>query len=451
MHIKIIGWFAVIGLFFVMSELHAQTIEISKTFTEVSNSSVIAAYSSEFSTEIKEYGDEETGDFKFVVIRMNLEGDVAEAKKYVTLNCPTQRLEKTYKEKSNQMLFLFPYEAKTIFVDCGDGCERKVLISGKQLGSNTVYETTVKYTAKLSSDVNKNYKLIPVIYDKNAGEEVSFREHGDESIGFFPLSTDEIELEMGKVFDFKFSKKDKLYKDSIIAYKIDRNVSVIHFPHLSIVNANSEDLTVTDCQGYVYPVVKIGKQYWISENMQCTKYDTQSEKAGIVLQASKGYIDGRHSAGYNELSNSKRARLGLLYNWSAAMGYSENETKQQNGKYIGKRQGICPNGWHIPSRSEYVELVNSCGGEEVAGQHLTSSIGWYEDVGSGDNKCGFSALPSGYSNGDEVNGVGYLCYLWTCDASDEDLTFIRIIDPLETIEGTELSKDNLVGVRCVMD
>lgn len=35
-------------------------------------------------------------------------------------------------------------------------------------------------------------------------------------------------------------------------------------------------MTVTDCQGSTYPIVQIGEQYWMAENLRCTQYDTES-------------------------------------------------------------------------------------------------------------------------------------------------------------------------------
>lgn len=94
--------------------------------------------------------------------------------------------------------------------------------------------------------------------------------------------------------------------------------------------------SVTDCQGHTYRVVRIGEQCWMAENMRCDKYDTESEAAGKTISVSEyAYydpyfypsncqdskcIDRTCTVSYN--INDK---LGLLYNWAAAVGASERE------------------------------------------------------------------------------------------------------------------------------
>ncbi|MCQ2360614.1 MAG: hypothetical protein MJ009_03925 [Paludibacteraceae bacterium] len=207
----------------------AQSVEVVEQFKEVQNSSVIAAYSSEFASEIREYGDTETGDFKFVVIRMNLEGDAAEAKHRVTLYCPTQKLVKTYKERPNQMLFLFPYEAKTIYVECGDGCEKKLLADGKRLKYNTVYEATVKYIP--SDKVLQSNTSVFINYNKKT-DAIKYRIHENEeqNFSYTDVKTDSLKLRLYTTYQFVFSRMG--FADTIISYNIDENVKSIEFPKL---------------------------------------------------------------------------------------------------------------------------------------------------------------------------------------------------------------------------
>ncbi len=237
-------------------------------------------------------------------------------------------------------------------------------------------------------------------------------------------------------------------------------------------SVNAQNLTVTDCQGHKYPVVKIGEQYWMAENLQCTKYDTQSEMAGQMLQTSSNcssapcYIDSRYAnTEYSgNLTNEQRKYLGLLYNWVAAMGYTVSQAKSQTGSYNGRRQGICPNGWHLPSRADWNTLANSLGGVPKTdsngnvdypkvGAKLKSRSGWHNG-GNGTDDYGFSGLPAGFALGISVVGsVGEWGDFWSSDAKSSGIAYIRGLE-----YGESDLKENVIGyrssarsVRCLRD
>lgn len=129
--------------------------------------------------------------------------------------------------------------------------------------------------------------------------------------------------------------------------------------------------TVTDICGNTYSTVTIGNQVWMAENLESTKYDTESERAGEVIPESDGsgsgympfYVDSRIREKWTDkgtfaedITDEQIQKFGLLYNWAAAMGYAAEESWKQVGMYDGDRQGICPNGWHLPSQVEWDEL-----------------------------------------------------------------------------------------------
>ena len=69
-------------------------------------------------------------------------------------------------------------------------------------------------------------------------------------------------------------------------------------------------------------------------------------------------------------------------------------------------RGVCPEGWHLPSTTEFETLFTAVGGVQDedyayrwngAGTVLKSTGGWYND-GNGTDAFGFSALPAGYRN-----------------------------------------------------
>ena len=66
-------------------------------------------------------------------------------------------------------------------------------------------------------------------------------------------------------------------------------------------------------------------------------------------------------------------------------------------------QGICPDGWHLPSRAEFDTLVATVGGKEIAEENLRSRIGWYLRETDSDS-YGFSAIPVGRRLYDKESG-----------------------------------------------
>ncbi|MBN1788875.1 MAG: hypothetical protein JW830_00175 [Bacteroidales bacterium] len=87
---------------------------------------------------------------------------------------------------------------------------------------------------------------------------------------------------------------------------------------------------VTDIDGNTYPVVKIGDQLWMQENLRVTHAP-----------------DGTPVNGYAYNNNESHVSIyGRLYTWDVAMNHTTVEMSQ----------GICPSGWHIPSDDEFKTL-----------------------------------------------------------------------------------------------
>lgn len=239
-------------------------------------------------------------------------------------------------------------------------------------------------------------------------------------------------------------------------------------PNSNNVIPGATEEVVVDCQGNRYPVVKIGDQYWMAENLQCTKYDTESERAGVELStmsASNGasydpyYTDGRNSqTSYTgDLSDEQRKHLGLLYNWAAAVGLaSEAEAKAQTSEFSGDRQGICPNGWHVPTATEWDILRNFIEGyegkgEKTAGKYLKTTSGWYLGF-NGTDSYGFAALPAGDAFGNQVLDVGQYTYYYTASPKGVDeysVYHYSIIDYRDYLQQNYDQKNNGYSVRCV--
>lgn len=174
--------------------------------------------------------------------------------------------------------------------------------------------------------------------------------------------------------------------------------------------------TATDICGNTYPVVTIGTQIWMAENLRCNKYDTDSEAYSIEWPAHNTlltptnssylpyYVDATNLTNWDKTSKEMSyrireelvAKLGYLYNWAAAVGVGDGLIYKDT--FVGHRQGICPNGWHIPTKGEWDKLVSNITGEkEYGGKRLKKTSGWYCSrivCGNGTDDYGFAALPA---------------------------------------------------------
>ena len=150
--------------------------------------------------------------------------------------------------------------------------------------------------------------------------------------------------------------------------------------------------SMTDSRdGQIYKTVKIGNQVWMAENLNYA----DSVKTPSLLKRSWCYN--------NKAENC--AVAGRLYTWDAAIDSVKLATDADNpldcgyGKLctlpvkVKKVQGICPDGWHLPTKTEWETLFTEVG-ESTAGKILKSQTSWYIN-GKGTDGVGFSALPAG--------------------------------------------------------
>jgi len=131
--------------------------------------------------------------------------------------------------------------------------------------------------------------------------------------------------------------------------------------------------TVTDFDGNVYHTIAIGSQVWLKENITSMHYTDGTVIPDVVA--------------YNN-SDSLAQIFGRLYTWDAAM---KNVTTPG-------AQGVCPNGWHVPSSAEYAQMENFLGGAMVAGgamKDTTQGMWTYSATAGATNSSGFTALPAG--------------------------------------------------------
>ncbi len=201
---------------------------------------------------------------------------------------------------------------------------------------------------------------------------------------------------------------------------------------------------VKDCEGNDYKTIMIGTQTWMAENLKTTKYDDETLIPNVIDDATWNSLTSDAYCWFNNDIGNKDI-YGALYNWHAV----------KTGK-------LCPEGWHVPSDSEWKQLEMALGmtheqadafswrGTDQGTQMKTTS-GW-NDNGNGTNSSGFSGLPSGYRGNSNFVYIGYYGFWWTSSEGSEGKALVRGLN----YSGTTVSRGSGNAeygnsVRCLRD
>ena len=258
--------------------------------------------------------------------------------------------------------------------------------------------------------------------------------------------------------------------------------------------------SVTDIDNNEYEIVAIGSQCWMKENLRTTTQpdgslisdgyyeysqpgpgweeevcDDEDDEGNCIsshwewIDGPDEYYEGWRLYGWNDDGscycndafyaypnyNDYDAAItyGLLYNWTAAM----------NGASAEGSQGICPDGWHIPTQAEYNTLIsyvsstNSCSNTATyTAKALASQSNWTNDdspctIGNdlnSNNASGFSAEPAG----DYSGGLGDYVYYWlSTETKWYQPYYFRLRYNQATVENSTTSRDQYHSVRCIKD
>lgn len=217
---------------------------------------------------------------------------------------------------------------------------------------------------------------------------------------------------------------------------------------------------VTDFDGNEYHTLQLGNQCWMKENLRTTHY---SNGMPIPMGSTTDYLNAYCYYPNNQSLNMQT--YGLLYNWAAAMNGAATSNSSPSGV-----QGICPNGWHLPSESEWGDLVSYlqtltdavCGSTNTnLAKAVASTTGWVSStvpcaVGNepwDNNVSGFSALPSGYYNGN-YSAFASTASFWSATEVDNAnaYQFGILHDAAQlNMPTTGYGKNNAMSVRCVLN
>jgi uncharacterized protein (TIGR02145 family) len=143
-----------------------------------------------------------------------------------------------------------------------------------------------------------------------------------------------------------------------------------------------------------FKTVTIGSQTWMAENLSVSIF-----RNGEIIPEVKtatawlaAYKNESPAWCYYKNDPNNGEKYGKLYNW-----YAVNDPR-----------GLAPEGWHIPTDSEWNKLISACGGQSAAFPKLKEPDG-------------FAALPAGarYFKDASFNHKGNITFWWTASKNDK--------------------------------
>ena len=203
-------------------------------------------------------------------------------------------------------------------------------------------------------------------------------------------------------------------------------------------------IACTDGDNNNYPIVQIGDQIWMAENLKTTKYNDGTD----IDLANQGNWTGRLTPAYwwyysgdeTEIKNT----YGLLYNWWAT-----------------STEKLCPGGWHVMSLSDYGILLYNF--SELPSQYEYVGGGKLKEVGlmhwnspntGATDEFGFTARPGGRIGSNPTpENLGTDGYWWFSDSYD--VLFSQCLqifyNSTEITSGIYWPKYFGLSVRCIKD
>jgi uncharacterized protein (TIGR02145 family) len=197
-----------------------------------------------------------------------------------------------------------------------------------------------------------------------------------------------------------------------------------------------------------YGTVMIGSQCWMTENMDI----------GTMIQRTDNQTNNGTIEKYcyeNDPANCESN--GGIYQWGEAMQYSTTPGSQ----------GICPEGWSVPTDQEWKELEGTVDSHYGvgdaqwdltnwrgydAGKNLKSKNGW-DNSGNGTDLYGFNAFPGGQT---QITG-GFCCQsqnapFWTSSPFDDNNAWIHYMKYYYyLVSRIYIDKNWGYSIRCIKD
>ncbi len=257
--------------------------------------------------------------------------------------------------------------------------------NGWQMATTLEYDTYGKKCTKDGFIVNGNVS----VYNKYVCDDEMFRAANAKEISLnkgcvsYTINA-QIKIRISEALDSLYTCENNLWNGSAKTYYVQGSM------------ADKRD-------NQTYKTVTIGMQKWMAQNLN------YEYRLGMYSQ----------SWCYNNSTNNC-TKYGRLYTWAGAMDsaglFTTNGTNCGNGRTCSPTypvRGVCPEGWHLPKKSEIETLFTAIGGKATAGLMMKSTSGWFNNQ-NGLDAYSYSAIPAGYMNDrDSFKDNSFYANFWT--------------------------------------
>ena len=203
--------------------------------------------------------------------------------------------------------------------------------------------------------------------------------------------------------------------------------------------------TIMDYDSNIYSTVEIGGQCWLQENLRVTHHPNGTAIPLKTSDYSWAALSDNNTDDAYYLTG-----MGALYTWSAAMG--DNAVSSiTNPSGV---QGVCPDGWHIPSQSEWMEMINYAGNPAGGKLKKTGTSCWLSPNTGATNSSGFTGCGGGsrdYDNGDYFYAKDYGNWWTSTEYSSTQALFIELYSNSDATGEGHKEKSSGYSVRCIKD
>jgi uncharacterized protein (TIGR02145 family) len=209
-----------------------------------------------------------------------------------------------------------------------------------------------------------------------------------------------------------------------------------------VIDADGSSI-ITDIEGNQYHTIQIGNQTWMQENLKTSHFSD-----GSLI------TDGRDSATWANVY-SMQSHQDLWCYTEDNPANNDVYGKLYNAFVAEDSRNVCPVGWHIPSRADYLELVDYLGGAAVAGGKMKQpgTTLWYAPNTDADNSSGFSAVPAGNRYVMYWQAThGYTAAFWTSEDSSSRHRYQAVLSSADaTVRINYAWKEQGSSIRCIKD